>query len=107
MWFVFPQIAGLGMSAMAQHYAISGRAETLAYLTHPVLEARLVECTGLVNAVNGRTAREIFGATDEIKFQSSMTLFAQTAGESGVFGEALQKYFGGVRDERTIELLGA
>ncbi len=105
MWFVFPQIAGLGTSSMARHYAIAGRAEAEAYLAHPVLGPRLVACTGLVNDVAGRTAREIFGAIDEIKFCSSMTLFAETADERAAFGQALEKYFGGVRDERTIALL--
>jgi uncharacterized protein (DUF1810 family) len=104
MWFVFPQIVGLGSSAMARHYAISGRAEAAAYLAHPVLGARLAECTELVNAVAGRTAREIFGTVDELKFCSSMTLFDAVAG-GGVFGVALRKYFGGVGDARTIELL--
>jgi uncharacterized protein (DUF1810 family) len=107
MWFVFPQIAGLGMSATAQHYAISGRNEAVAYLAHPVLGPRLVECTALVKAVAGRTARQIFGAIDEMKFRSSMTLFSQIAGDPGIFGAALQKYFSGMRDDRTIELLGA
>jgi uncharacterized protein (DUF1810 family) len=104
MWFVFPQIAGLGASTMARHYAISGRAEAEAYLAHAVLGARLVECTQLVNAVAGRTAREIFGGVDELKFCSSMTLFDAVAG-GGVFAAALQKYFGGMADARTIELL--
>jgi uncharacterized protein (DUF1810 family) len=106
MWFVFPQIAGLGMSAMAQHYAISGRAEAAAYLAHPLLGQRLVECTTLVNAVEDRTAREIFGQIDEMKFRSSMTLFSQAAGEGSVFSQALEKYFAGGRDEKTLELLG-
>ena len=107
MWFVFRQIAGLGMSPMAQHYAITGRAEAAAYLTHPVLGPRLLACTTLVNAVQGRTAREIFGPVDELKFCSSMTLFAQTAGDPGVFDQALEKYFADARDERTIALLDA
>ena len=107
MWFIFPQIAGLGSSAMAQHYAISGRAEAAAYLAHPLLGARLADCTALVNAAQGRTAREIFGPIDEMKFRSSMTLFAEIAEHSGGFALALQKYFAGARDERTIELLGA
>jgi len=104
MWFVFPQIAGLGSSAMARHYAISGRAEAAAYLAHEVLGARLVACTELVNAVAGRSAVEIFGGVDGAKFCSSMTLFDAVAG-GGVFGAALQTYFGGVADARTIELL--
>jgi len=104
MWFVFPQIAGLGRSAMARRYAISGRAEAGAFLAHEVLGPRLVECTQLVNGVAGRSALEIFGAVDELKFCSSMTLFDAVVG-GGVFGVALQKYFGGGRDARTIELL--
>lgn len=104
MWFVFPQIAGLGSSAMARRYAISGRAEAAAYLAHAVLGARLIECTALVNAVTGRTAVEIFGSIDAVKFCSSMTLFDAVGGGS-VFGAALQKYFGGVADARTVELL--
>jgi uncharacterized protein (DUF1810 family) len=104
MWFVFPQIAGLGSSAMARHYAISGRAEAAAYLAHDVLGARLVACTELVNAVAGRSAVEIFGGVDGAKFCSSMTLFDAVAG-GGVFGAALRKYFDGAVDARTIELL--
>jgi uncharacterized protein (DUF1810 family) len=104
MWFVFPQIAGLGSSAMALHYAISGRAEAVAYLAHEVLGPRLIACTELVNAVAGRTAGEIFGPVDALKFCSSMTLFDAVAG-GGVFGAALRKYFDGAVDARTIELL--
>jgi uncharacterized protein (DUF1810 family) len=104
MWFVFPQISGLGRSAMALHYAISGRAEAAAYLAHEVLGPRLIACTELVTAVAGRSAVEIFGGVDGAKFCSSMTLFDAVAG-GGVFGVALQKYFGGAGDARTIELL--
>jgi uncharacterized protein (DUF1810 family) len=107
MWFVFPQLAGLGTSAMAQHYAIAGRAEAAAYLAHPVLGPRLRECTGLVNAVEGRTAREILGPVDEAKFRSSMTLFATIAGDENVFSVALENYFAGQKDIRTLEILGA
>ncbi len=89
---------------MARHYAISGRAEAAAFLAHKVLGPRLIACTDLVNVVKGRTALEIFGAVDAQKFCSSMTLFDAVAG-GGVFGAALQKYFGGVGDARTIELL--
>lgn len=105
MWFVFPQLAGLGRSAMAQHYAIRGKAEALAYLAHPVLSARLLECTRLVNAVDGRTAHEIFGSPDDLKFRSSMTLFQAVAPELPEFGTALAKYFGNTGDPVTIEKL--
>ena len=111
MWFIFPQIRGLGSSTMAQRYAISGLAEAQAYLAHPVLGARLRECTRLVNAVRERSVEEIFGYPDNLKFHSSMTLFdwAAKAGEElegGVFTEALGKYFGGVADGGTMKILG-
>jgi uncharacterized protein (DUF1810 family) len=102
MWFIFPQIAGLGMSAMSQRYAISGRAEALAYLAHPVLGARLRDTTALVNALTERTAEQIFGGIDSQKFRSSMTLFGAVAPEEPAFAEALQKYFGGVPDAATL-----
>ena len=85
MWFVFPQIAGLGFSAMAQRYAISGRDEARAYDAHPVLGPRLRECTGLVNAVEGRNVHQIFGSPDDMKFRSCMTLFAECAEDAQVF----------------------
>jgi len=102
MWFVFPQIAGLGHSGMAQRYAIQSRAEAEAYLAHPVLGARLVELTGIVNRVSGRTIEDIFGYPDDLKFHSSMTLFARTAAEPAVFDEALRRYFKGQPDEATL-----
>ncbi len=105
MWFVFPQIEGLGYSAMAQRYAIGGRAEAEAYLRHPVLGPRLRECTVLVNAVEGRSVHEIFGSPDDMKFRSSMTLFAACAGDAGEFQAALDKYFGGVSDSLTLQRL--
>jgi uncharacterized protein (DUF1810 family) len=105
MWFVFPQLAGLGFSHRAQFYGIASLDEARAYLAHPVLGPRLVECTELVNAVEGRTAHDIFGSPDDVKFRSSMTLFALAAPEA-VFDAALAKYFGGERDGRTLELLG-
>ncbi len=104
MWFIFPQIAGLGSSGMAQRYAISGRAEAEAYLAHDVLGPRLRECTGLVNAREGRAVGEIFGYPDDLKFHSSVTLFGLV--EGGVFEDALRKYFGGKRDEKTVRMLG-
>jgi uncharacterized protein (DUF1810 family) len=105
MWFVFPQVAGLGSSAMARRYAIGGRDEAAAYEAHPVLGARVRECTALVNAVDGRTAHEIFGSPDDLKFRSCMTLFALCAGEPLVFQQALSKYFGGEGDGMTEALL--
>ena len=105
MWFVFPQIAGLGHSPKAQFYAISSLDEAEAYFAHPVLGHRLVECTHLVNAVEGQTAHEIFGSPDDLKFHSSMTLFSVAGPDEPAFGEALTKYFDGRRDRRTLELL--
>ncbi|ACK51928.1 Protein of unknown function DUF1810 [Methylocella silvestris BL2] len=105
MWFIFPQIAGLGSSAMAQRYAVSGRAEAQAYLRDVILGPRLKSCAEIVNVVEGRSAAEIFGYPDTLKFQSSMTLFAATAEENRVFREALDKYFGGERDQATLERL--
>ena len=105
MWFVFPQIEGLGYSSMAQRYAVDGRAEAEAYLHHPVLEARLRECTALVNAIEGRSVHEIFGSPDDMKFRSSMTLFAACAGVAAVFQAALDKYFGGGGDSLTLQRL--
>lgn len=105
MWFVFPQMEGLGHSAMAHRYALRSRGEADAYLRHPLLGARLRECTRLVNAVEGRSIGQIFGAPDDLKFHSSMTLFAWLGNDSAVFNEALRKYFGGRLDRRTLELL--
>lgn len=104
MWFVFPQVAGLGLSAMSQRYAIGSRAEAEAYLAHPVLGPRLIECTRLVLAVDGRTINAILGAPDDSKFRSSMTLFGAVSNEP-VFDEALAKYFTGERDGATLEIL--
>lgn len=105
MWFVFPQVAGLGSSHLAQRYAIGSRAEAEAYLAHPVLGPRLVECAQALLAVDGKSALEIMGSPDDVKLRSSMTLFAEVAGEGSVFTAVLQKYFGGQLDERTIEFL--
>ena len=103
MWFVFPQIRGLGSSEMAMRYAISGREEARAYLDHAVLGARLQECAGIVVGLEGRTIDEIFGFPDDLKFHSSMTLFAEVANPSEwVFYKALNKYFGGQSDEATL-----
>ena len=105
MWFVFPQLRGLGRSATAQRYGIGSLGEARAYLAHPVLGPRLVECTGLVNRVEGRSAYEIFGSPDDLKFHSSMTLFAAAEPEALAFREALGKHFGGALDTLTVEKL--
>ena len=105
MWFVFPQIQGLGKSGMAIHYSISSRAEAEAYLEHPVLGSRLAECTQLVNAVENRTIEQIFGSIDAMKFRSSMTLFSLVAPKSAPFREALEKYFAGQADPLTAARL--
>jgi uncharacterized protein (DUF1810 family) len=107
MWFVFPQIRGLGSSPMAVRYAISSVEEAQAYLDHPVLGPRLRECTGIVLGVEGRRVEEIFGYPDDLKFHSCMTLFARVEeGGGGVFEEAIAKYFGGKMDGGTVGLLG-
>ncbi|WP_426958696.1 DUF1810 domain-containing protein [Muricoccus radiodurans] len=105
MWFVFPQLRGLGHSSMAHRYGIASIEEARAYLAHPVLGPRLIECTGLVNAVEGRSARDILGSPDDLKFRSSMTLFARARPEEPTFRAGLDKYFGGVPDARTEALL--
>jgi uncharacterized protein (DUF1810 family) len=107
MWFVFPQLAGLGHSSMSQRYAVHGLAEARSYLAHPVLGARLTECADALLALSGRSAHEIFGNPDELKLRSSMTLFAAAAGPDSVFARVLQRYFGGEPDPRTLELLGS
>jgi uncharacterized protein (DUF1810 family) len=105
MWFVFPQIGGLGFSPMARLYAIGSTEEAKAYLAHPVLGPRLVECAQLVLRTEGRTADAIFGEVDEVKLRSSMTLFAAVAKGEPVFREVLAKYFGGASDPATLERL--
>jgi len=106
MWFVFPQLAGLGFSERAQFYGIASLEEARAYLAHRVLGPRLLECTGLVNAVEGRTAHDIFGSPDDMKFRSSMTLFSLADPDEPAFGAALERYFQGGKDRRTLDLLG-
>ena len=106
MWFVFPQVAGLGRSGMAQRYAIASLDEARAYLRHPILGPRLAECAGIVNRVQGRTAHEIFGSPDDLKFRSSMTLFGRADPAEPAFRTALERYFGGREDPRTVALLG-
>ncbi len=107
MWFIFPQIAGLGSSPMAQRFAIGDLAEARAYLAHEVLGPRLRECTALVNAVEGKGVSAIFGYPDVLKFHSSVTLFAEAASaDDNVFAKALTKYFHGERDRGTVQRLG-
>jgi uncharacterized protein (DUF1810 family) len=105
MWFIFPQLRGLGHSEMATLFGISSRQEALAYLKHPVLGPRLAECTRLVHLVEGRSIHEIFGSPDDLKFRSSMTLFALVTPEDPIFKHALQKYFGGELDRLTVQRL--
>lgn len=105
MWFIFPQIKGLGSSAMAQEYAIASRAEAEVYLAHSILGPRLIECTQLVNQVEGRSIEEIFGPIDAMKFRSSMTLFAEVASDPTVFRDALDKYSSGQADQSTLDRL--
>jgi len=102
MWFVFPQLEGLGSSAMAQRYAIASLAEARAYLAHPLLGPRLRDCSALVLALEGRDIHQIFGAPDDIKFWSSMTLFDVAAASEPVFRDCLNKYFGGRSDRGTL-----
>ena len=102
MWFIFPQIRGLGRSPMAERFAIGSLQEARTYLGHAVLGGRLRECTSIVNGVEGKSAAEIFGFPDDLKFCSSMTLFAK-AGDGAVFRRAIEKYFGGRMDSGTLE----
>ena len=102
MWFVFPQITGLGSSEMAQRYAIASEDEAAAYLAHPVLGQRLRECAAIVAALDGPSAHDIFGNPDAMKFRSSMTLFADTAPDEAVFQACIDKYFDGEPDPETL-----
>jgi uncharacterized protein (DUF1810 family) len=105
MWFIFPQIAGLGYSETARYYAISSLEEARAYLAHPVLGSRLIECTQLMLGLAGTPVREILGYPDDLKFRSSMTLFSRAASEGSVFQQALGTFFDGEPDPRTLERL--
>ena len=105
MWFIFPQIQGLGRSYTSQEFAISSLEEATAYLEHPILGPRLRECSRLVNLVEGRSIDQIFGYPDNLKFRSSMTLFTQATADNEVFRAAIQKYFGGEFDRLTLERL--
>jgi uncharacterized protein (DUF1810 family) len=104
MWFIFPQVAGLGFSAMAQRFAIGSRAEALAFLAHDVLGPRLIECTGLVMSVTGKTIHDILSSPDDLKFRSSMTLFAAVS-DNPLFTDAIAKYFAGAKDQTTLDHL--
>ncbi len=105
MWFIFPQIMGLGSSPLARRFAISSLSEATAFLEHPILGRRLAECTMLVNRVEGRPIGQIFGSPDDLKFRSSMTLFAHATPDNRVFLDALQKYFKGEFDPATLSRL--
>ncbi len=106
MWFIFPQLSGLGHSATARYYAIGSRQEAIAYLAHPQLGPRLIACGELVNRIEGRSVEQIFGSPDDLKFRSCMTLFAALRPESTVFSGALARYFDGAPDLATIDRLG-
>jgi uncharacterized protein (DUF1810 family) len=106
MWFVFPQLAGLGASGMSRRYALHSLEEARRYLDHPLLGPRLRHSTGLVNRLEGHSAHDIFGSPDDMKFHSSMTLFARAAPGEPAFRTALEKYFGGREDARSLELMG-
>lgn len=105
MWFIFPQIAGLGYSETSRRFAISSIDEAKAYLNHPVLGARIKECTGIVNRLDGHTAYEIFGDPDRMKFHSCMTLFSRATDGQSAFQAALVKYFDGQEDTATVSRL--
>jgi uncharacterized protein (DUF1810 family) len=105
MWFIFPQIAGLGFSSTSKFYAIKDLEEARQYLNHPVLGKRLVECAEIVLGIEGRTISEIFGYPDDLKLKSSMTLFAIATRKNPVFTQVLAKYYRGERDLRTLQQL--
>jgi uncharacterized protein (DUF1810 family) len=107
MWFVFPQLRALGRSETARHFGLAGVDEALAYWEHPLLGPRLRQCIELVLGVEGRSAEQVFGTVDALKFCSSMTLFEQVAPQEPLFGQALQRYCGGRRDRLTLEALQA
>jgi len=106
MWYIFPQVAGLGFSSMSQRYAITSMEEATAYLNHPVLGPRLRECAEAMLQVEGRSAREILGSPDDMKLKSCATLFAHVSAPGSVFQQVLEKYYRGEQDHRTLELLG-
>jgi uncharacterized protein (DUF1810 family) len=104
IWFIFPQVEGLGHSSTARHYAIRSREEAIAYLATPVLSARLIECTGLMMGVPEKSARDILGSPDDMKFRSSMTLFGAVDGGS-LYRAALDRFFGGKPDQATLDIV--
>ncbi|BBZ07879.1 calpastatin [Mycolicibacterium doricum] len=105
IWFIFPQLRGLGRSPTAQHYGIASREEAVAYLEHKVLGPRLRECTRLVLAIEGRSAGEVFGSPDDLKLRSSMTLFARCTDDNADFLGVLEKFYGGEPDPATVQRL--
>jgi uncharacterized protein (DUF1810 family) len=105
MWYFFPQLRGLGVSSTAQFYGIESLDEAIAYLDHEVLGPRLRECVSLMNTHRNKTAEQILGSVDAMKFRSSLTLFARASGDEAVFIEALDRHFGGQPDQRTLDLL--
>jgi len=105
MWFIFPQIQGLGKSETARHFAISSLAEAQAYLAHPILGPRLRQCASLVASIEDSSAEDVFGGIDSLKLRSSMTLFAQATPDNKIFLDILEKYFGGESDKMTLQLL--
>lgn len=105
MWFIFPQIAGLGSSPASKHFAIKSRAEAEAYLAHPVLGVRLLECTGALLALQAHSASEVFGPPDDLKLKSSMTLFAGVSAPRSIFERVLDTFFAGQRDANTVRLM--
>jgi uncharacterized protein (DUF1810 family) len=107
MWFVFPQIAGLGHSPVAQTYAVASLDEARAYLAHPVLGPRLRDCARALTELGGATAEDVFGSIDAMKLRSSMTLFHRAASEEPLFGQVLDQYYGGTVDDQTDRLLAA
>lgn len=107
MWYIFPQIEGLGSSSMSRRYSIKSLAEARAYLDHPLLGHRLVECADVALGLKGRSAADIFGSPDDMKLKSCATLFASVSPSDSVFARLLDKYFMGERDGKTLELLGS
>ena len=106
MWYIFPQFDGLAFSSTSRHYAIKSIEEARAYLEHPILGPRLLKCASAALQVEGRSALDIFGSPDNLKLKSSATLFAYVSPPGSVFDRLLEKYFQGVRDDKTLELLG-
>jgi len=107
MWYIFPQLDGLGFSSMSRHYSIKGLEEAKAYLAHSLLGPRLIECVEAALAVEGRSAHDIFGSPDDLKLKSCATLFACVSAAGSVFERLLAKYYGGMRDGKTLQLLHA